>query len=329
LTRLAREALMRAREGLRRPARPDLEVALKAAVGAGLAMWLSELAGLADPYWAAISAVLAAAPTLGANLTAALSRVVATVVGLALGLAAVALWGSGVLVAGVTVFIALLVLPALSLDRGARLGAATTVIMTALPSAEALDDALARGLNILLGCGVAVAVGFVLLPKRAGDRLRDALRADVAATGELARSALETYLGRRPSGDPATGVRRCRAHARPVRPHCATPLTNLGSAENVGARSSGGSLPPASSSTRSQRLPRWPRKAAMIASPSWFARSSLRSGTRWRRRPPGTPTRLRSAGAWSKRTEHWPRFSRASPLFAPAGPRSRTRPTRS
>lgn len=199
---------MRAREGLRRPTRPDLEVALKAAVGAGLAMWLSQLAGLADPYWAAISAVLAAAPTLGANLTAALSRVVATVVGLALGLAAVAVWGSGALVAGVTVFIALLVLPALSLDRGARLGAATTVIMTALPSAEALDDALARGLNILLGCGVAVAVGLVLLPRRAGDRLRDALRADVAATGELARSALETYLGTRPSGDPTTGVRR-------------------------------------------------------------------------------------------------------------------------
>jgi uncharacterized membrane protein YccC len=196
---------MRAREGLRRPTRPDLEVALKAAVGAGLAMWLSELAGLADPYWAAISAVLAAAPTLGANLTAALSRVAATVVGLALGLAAVAVWGSGVVVAGVTVFIALLVLPALSLDRGARLGAATTVIMTALPSAEALDDALARGLNILLGCGVAV--GFVLLPTRAGDRLRDALRADVAATGELG-SALETYLGTRPPGDPTTGARR-------------------------------------------------------------------------------------------------------------------------
>jgi uncharacterized membrane protein YccC len=191
---------MRAREGLRRPTRPDLEVALKAAVGAGLAMWLSELAGLADSYWAAISAVVAGAPTLGANLTAALSRVAATVVGLALGLAAVAVWGSGVLVAGVTVFIALLVLPALSLDRGARLGAATTVIMTALPSAEALHDALARGLNVLLGCGVAVAVGFVVFPTRAGERLRDALRADVAATGELASSALETYLG--PAGRP-------------------------------------------------------------------------------------------------------------------------------
>ena len=208
MTRLAREALMRAREGLRRPARSDLELALKAAVGAGLALGLSELVGLADPYWAAISAVVAAAPTLGANLTAALSRVAATVVGVALGLAAVAVWGSGVLVAGVTVFIALMVLPALSLDRGAQLGAATTVIMTALPSAEAVDDALARGLNILLGCGVAVAVGFVLLPKRAGDRLRDALRADVAATGELARSALQTYLGTRPSGDLTTGVRR-------------------------------------------------------------------------------------------------------------------------
>jgi hypothetical protein len=38
--------------------------------------------------------------------------------------------------------------------------------------------------------------------------LRDALRADAAATGELARSALETYLRTRPSGDLTTGVRR-------------------------------------------------------------------------------------------------------------------------
>jgi uncharacterized membrane protein YgaE (UPF0421/DUF939 family) len=65
-------------------------------------MWLSQLTGLADPYWGAISAVVAAAPTVGADLTAALSRVAATVVGLALGLAAVAVSGSGVLVAGVT-----------------------------------------------------------------------------------------------------------------------------------------------------------------------------------------------------------------------------------
>jgi hypothetical protein len=320
---------MRAREGLRRPTRPDLEVALKAAVGAGLAMWLSELAGLADSYWAAISAVLAAAPTLGANLTAALSRVVATVVGLALGLAAVAVWGSGVLVAGVTVFIALLVLSALSLDRGARLGAATTVIMTALPSAEALDDALARGLNILLGCGSpspSDSCFFRSVPATAC-ATPCGLTWRRPASSRAARSRRTWEYARRATPQAASAA--CRAHARPMRPHCPTPLTNLGSAENVGARSSGSSLPPASSSTRSQRSPRWPRKAAMITSPSWFARSSLRSGTRWRRRPPGTPTRLRPASAWSKRTEHRPRFSRVSPRFAPAGPRSRTRPTRS
>jgi uncharacterized membrane protein YccC len=198
---------MRARQGLRRPTRPDAEVALRAAVGAGLAIWVAERAGLADPYWAGISAVVAAGPTVGANLTAALSRVAATLVGLALGLAAVAVSGTGVLVAGVAVFIALLLLPALSLDRGARLGAATTLIVTALPSAEALDDALARGLNIPLGCAVAVALGFLLLPKRAGDRLREGLRDHVEATGALARSALETYAGRRRAEDLAARLR--------------------------------------------------------------------------------------------------------------------------
>jgi uncharacterized membrane protein YgaE (UPF0421/DUF939 family) len=186
---------------VRRPPRSSVVFALKAAVAAVLAIWLGDRLGLKDSYWAGISAVVATAGTLGASLGAAISRISATVVGLLVGLAAFALPVSGTIVAGAAVFVALVVLYALSLDAGARLGAATTLIVTAIPGQNAVGDALARGANVPLGCAVAVVVGLVLLPDRAADRLRAALRADIESAGLLVRSALLGYLGARPTDD--------------------------------------------------------------------------------------------------------------------------------
>ncbi len=180
---------------LRRPTRSSLEFAAKAAVATAIAIWLGNRIGLHDSYWAGVSAVVATAGTLGASLGAAVSRISATLVGLAIGLAAFALPVSGVLVAGATIFVALTVLPALSLDAGARLGAGSTLIVTALPDHSAISDALARGANVPLGCAVAVAVGLVLLPHRAAEHLRTGLADDIERAGELIRSALQAYLG--------------------------------------------------------------------------------------------------------------------------------------
>jgi uncharacterized membrane protein YccC len=184
-----------ARFGLRRPTSASIEFAAKAAVAATLAMWLAGVIGLEQTYWAAISAVVATAGTLGASFGAAVSRISATIVGLLVGLAALALPVSGVLVSGATVFVALVVLPAVSMDAGARLGAATTLIVTAIPGRNAVSDALARGANVPLGCVVAVAVGLVFLPRRAAQRLRRELRTDVERAGTLAKRAVMLYIG--------------------------------------------------------------------------------------------------------------------------------------
>ncbi len=178
---------------LRRPNRASVEFAAKAAISAALAIWIGDAIGLQDSYWGGISAVVATAGTLGASVGAAVSRISATIVGLLIGLASLALPVSGTVVDGLTVFVALVVLPALSLDAGARLGAATTLIVTAIPGNQAVSDALARGANVPLGCAIAVAVGVVLLPHRAADRLRDDLRADAVGAGELARAAVIAY----------------------------------------------------------------------------------------------------------------------------------------
>lgn len=96
---------------------------------------------------------------------------------------------------GLAVFVALVVLAALSLDAGARLGAATTLIVTAGTGQNAVSGALARGANIPLGCAVAVAVGLVLWPQRAAHQLRADLQADVLRAGALMQSGLLTYVG--------------------------------------------------------------------------------------------------------------------------------------
>jgi uncharacterized membrane protein YccC len=180
------------------PKRPDRAVVLTAVrggVGAALATWLADVAGIPDPYWAGISAVVVSAPTVGANLGAALVRMAATFAGLALGLAAHAAGGTGPVAAGIVAGVALVTLPAAGLGAGARLGAATTLLVTVAARSDDLEIAAARGLGIPLGCGVAILLGLVVVPTRAGTGLRHRLGADVAACGALVRDAVAAYVG--------------------------------------------------------------------------------------------------------------------------------------
>jgi uncharacterized membrane protein YccC len=198
---------------VRRPTRVSLEFACKAAVATTLAIWLGDRIGLSDSYWAGICAVVASAGTIGASLGAAISRISATLVGLALGLVHVAFGAKGVLVSGATVFLALVVLAALSLDAGARLGAATTLIVTAIPGQNAVSDALNRGLNVPLCCAVAVAVGAILWPRRATDQLEEQMRREVRAAGELTLSAIHAYVGSAKPDGLLAGLGELEKHA--------------------------------------------------------------------------------------------------------------------
>lgn len=115
-------------------------------------------------------------PTLGASLGASLSRIVGTLLGLGLGLAAVEAFGQGYDVAGVVAGLVVLLLPALRLEASARLGAATSLLVTIVPGSDVLGTAFARGANVPLGCAVAIVVGAVLWPSRAGPPLPRAPR---------------------------------------------------------------------------------------------------------------------------------------------------------
>jgi uncharacterized membrane protein YccC len=179
---------------VRRPDRTVFELALRAAVGAGLALWFGTLIGLEDPYWGAVSAVVATAGTLGASLGASVQRITATLIALAIGLGFAALPWSGAVVSAAAVGVTYLVMIALGLDAGARLAAASTLIVTAIPGASALDLGLSRGLNVPLGCLIAVGVGLVVFPHRASTQLRAGLAVDAEQAVALAADAVLAYL---------------------------------------------------------------------------------------------------------------------------------------
>lgn len=176
------------------PRRSQVEFAVKAGVGATLSLWIATAAGLEDPYWSAVSAVVATAGTLGASVAASVTRVVATVVALVLAVAFVAVVPfSGAVVAGALVAVALLVMFSLSLEAGARLAAASTLIVTAASGGDPVGIAVSRGLNVPLGCAIAVIVGLVLLPRRAARQLAGALRDDEAAALGIAGELVAAY----------------------------------------------------------------------------------------------------------------------------------------
>lgn len=180
--------------GLRSPNRPAIEFAIKAGIATIISVGISRWIGLNSPYWAGISAVVASAGSLGASISASITRIVATVIALTLAVGVVLLPIDGLFIAGITVTVTLILMSSLKLDAGARLAAASTLLLTAVPQDDPLTTAIGRGLNVPLGCIVAVAVGSLLFPHRAVRELRNGLTEDLIGAFRLAADALDQWL---------------------------------------------------------------------------------------------------------------------------------------
>jgi uncharacterized membrane protein YccC len=115
--------------------------------------------GLEEVYWAPISAIYVAQPELQATFAAARDRVIATLIGAAIGLAVLQAVRSGVH-SSPLFFGALIPLAILSAVRpNLRLSCTTLVILVLVPSTGPLRARpLERILEILLGTLVAIAV---------------------------------------------------------------------------------------------------------------------------------------------------------------------------
>ncbi len=179
---------------VRKPSRLSVEFAVKAGLATVVAIGISRWLGLNSPYWAGISAVVATAGSIGASINASITRIVATVIALLIAIGVVLLPVDGLVVAGLTVTATLLIMSSLRLDAGARLAGASTLLLTAIPQGDPLSTAIGRGLNVPLGCVVAVLVGSVVFPHRAVNQLKIGLTEDLIGCFRLSCDALEQWL---------------------------------------------------------------------------------------------------------------------------------------
>jgi len=171
-------------------------------------MLLGKLLGLKAFYWAGISAIVVSTGTPGGSFSASLTRFGGTLVGLAAGLIGVLLLGHSLSAAAFAIPLAILASQALGLRAAVKMAALSTLfpisaVVETHGLAMTLGTVLIRAENVLLGCGVTLLIDGVFWPERSVEKLRDRLRHDVGAAGNLAAGLFERYLGEHATFDPA------------------------------------------------------------------------------------------------------------------------------
>jgi uncharacterized membrane protein YccC len=154
---------------------------------------IAVLFGLPQGYWAVMSAILVVQSSIGGSLGQALDRLIATVLGAAIGVALLYLLGRDTMGRTAGLLIAVLPLAFLGMRRqGLRLAPVTAAII--LLSDQSHGDPLISGLirlgEITLGSIVALATALLLWPARAGQSLAE----HVAATLTLVRRHLDITI---------------------------------------------------------------------------------------------------------------------------------------
>ncbi|HZV21336.1 MAG TPA: FUSC family protein [Hyphomicrobiales bacterium] len=192
-----------------------LQFALRMTLAALLSYGLGEALGLAQTYWAALSAVIVIQGSVGGSLRAGINRFFGTLGGAA--------WGAVIAVAIVhnnatTLAIALLaaiaplgLLTAFRPDFRVAPPTAIIVLMSgSLQTADPLLSALSRVLEITLGSAVAIVVALFVLPAHA-----HGLLARAAASALSTMADLVLLLKAAPStGLTADGLSRVQSRMR-------------------------------------------------------------------------------------------------------------------
>jgi uncharacterized membrane protein YccC len=161
----------------------NIVFALKTAAAAILALALAYWLELSDPQWATLTVYLLAQPTVGAALAKGIWRAVGTVAGALIGLVLVALFSQApeLLVAATALLVGLSFYAGGRLRNytsyGALLTGYTMLLVAYEGSADPLNawsTAADRTTEILIGIACGTLASVIILPRYAGDALREA-----------------------------------------------------------------------------------------------------------------------------------------------------------
>src|ERR1700761_2115321 len=105
-----------------------LVLALKTATAAGISYWIALLAGLADGYWSAISAIIVLQSNVGSTVTASRDRLIGTAIGAVIGWLA-SPWGRHPLTFALAILLVFLTCGSFGLKNSSRLAGVTVTIV--------------------------------------------------------------------------------------------------------------------------------------------------------------------------------------------------------
>jgi uncharacterized membrane protein YccC len=200
--------------------RPELTLAIRITVAAGLAFAIVRLVGLSQSSWAVITAVIVMQTSLGGSVKAAMDRMAGTLVG--------AVWGAliSVLVPhhgnSDTFFAILIAVAPTALCAALRPSfrvAPITALIVLIPSGAALTPyafALERVAEIAVGIGAGMVVALVVLPARAHGVLAGAAAKVIDLNAELLAALIAGLMEGQGRPDVAGIHARIRAGLRQV-----------------------------------------------------------------------------------------------------------------
>ncbi len=138
---------------------------IKTALAAGFCYWATRRLGLAEGYWAAVSAIVVMQSEVGATLTASRDRLVGTTIGAIVAWATTFFWAQHVYAYATAVLIAMLLCGLLGLQNAGRLaGVTVTIIVLIQHTGPAWHVALARFLEVSMGIVVGLIVSLTVWP---------------------------------------------------------------------------------------------------------------------------------------------------------------------
>ncbi len=187
-----------------RPAWPRIRLAIQTTAAALLAYAGATYFVLPQGYWAVMTAMLVVQSNIGASLGLAMDRLLATVLGAAVGGGIVVLFGIAPSLTPVLLGAAVLLLAYVATFRASlRLAPVTAaIVILADPHyGSPLHSAANRVLEIGLGAAIAVAVSLLVFPSRAQKVLTAHVGRALPAIGEYLAKTIDTALGTADNGN--------------------------------------------------------------------------------------------------------------------------------
>ncbi|KIL72264.1 FUSC family protein [Bacillus badius] len=164
----------------------------KTGIAIVLALFVSTLLGLPSPVFAGIAAVFAIQPTIYRSYLTLIQQVQANLVGAAIAISFVLLFGNHIIFVGLAAIVALIVMVNLRLEKSIGLALVTLMVIMELQSEHFIQFALIRFFTIMIGVLAASVVNLILLPPQYETKLFGQINSVTEETLKWIRLSLRT-----------------------------------------------------------------------------------------------------------------------------------------